>query len=208
MFACCHRLALATGVLLLSVAVIAGVAGCANHRSDQAGGAASVTAGEPGWARALGSGVLITAPAATAAGHSSPGAALQGEVDAINSGKLADTCLYFPPASQATCRSAFGSTSASEGVSVSVRHFALGYVAVRGDEALVGSTGKYCAAAQTPECTSNANPAALFARGKSFAVLWKEAIVEDSSGATNDYSLAPCVRVSGRWYVYSPPSGP
>jgi hypothetical protein len=194
--------------LVLAVAVIAGAAGCASHSpaSPGQGGAAALTAGQPAWSHSLGSGVVITAPAVTAAGHGSPGAALRGEVDAIDTGKLAATCPYFPPASQSGCRSAFTGSSASAGVSVS--HFALGYVATRGDEALVGSTGKYCAAAQTPECTSNTNPAAIFAAGKSFARLWAEAISLDSSGATNTYSLAPCVRIGGRWYIYNPPGGP
>jgi hypothetical protein len=187
-----HRVRL----LVLSAAVMAGVAGCASHPS----------AGDPSWERALGGGVAITAPAATAAGHGSPGAALQGEVDAIESGKAAAACPYFAPASQPGCRAAFADASASPGVSVS--HFAVGYVAIRGSEALVGSTGKYCAAGQTPECTTNANPAAVFAGRKSFTALWTEAISQDSGGAANAYSLAPCVRVSGRWYVYTPPSGP
>jgi hypothetical protein len=186
-------------VLVLAVALTAGIGGCASHSSDQA-------PGQPGWAHALGSGVVVTAPSVTEAGHGSPGAALQGEVSAIDSGKPAAACAYFPPDSQPGCKAAFAASSASAGVSV--RHFALGYVAVRGAEALVGSTGRYCAVAQTPECTANANPAALFERGKSFAALWAEAISEDSSGVTNAYSLAPCVRVSGRWYIYSPPSGP
>jgi hypothetical protein len=200
MFDYCRRAAACrVRALVLSAAVMAGVAGCASHASAGA-------TGDPGWERALGSGVAITAPAATAAGHGSPGAALQGEVDAIESGKAAATCPYFAPASQPGCRAAFAGGPASLGVSVS--HFALGYVAIRGSEALVGSTGKYCAAAQTPECTTNANPAAVFARGKSFTALWTESISQDSSGAANAYSLAPCVRVSGRWYVYAPPSGP
>ena len=204
MFDCWRRVAGAhrVCVLALSAAVMAGVAGCAAHPST----GAATTAGDPGWARALGRGVVITAPAAAAAGHGTPGAALQGEVDAIDSGKPVAACPYFPPASQPGCRAAFASASASLGISVS--HFALGYVVISGTDALVGSTGKYCAAAQTPECTSNANPAAVFARGKSFAALWKEAISQDGSGAANAYSLAPCVRVDGRWYVYVPPSGP
>jgi hypothetical protein len=208
---CWRRVAGATVVRVLvlaaalSAALAAALAGCSGHSPARAGDAA---AGEPGWAGALGGGVVITAPAATAAGHGSPGAALQGEVDAIESGKLAGACAYFPPASQPACRAAFAGASASAGATVSVGHFALGYVAVRGTEALVGSTGKYCAAGQSPECTSNANPAALFVRRESFAALWKEAISQDSSGTTDAYSLAPCVRVSGRWYVYSPPSGP
>jgi hypothetical protein len=193
-------------VLVLALVVTAGLTGCTAHPSAQAGEAASTTGGQPGWARALGRGVVVTAPSATAAGHGRPGAALQGEVDAIDSGKPARACPYFPPASQPGCKAAFAGSSASDGVSVS--HFTLGYVAVRGTEALVGSTGKYCAAAQAPECSSNSNPAALFEHGKSFAALWTEAISQDSGGATNVYSLAPCVRVGGRWYVYSPPSGP
>jgi hypothetical protein len=186
----------ATGVLVLLLAVTAGIAGCSSRPPARAGDAAR----EPGWARALGSGVVITAPAATKAGHGSPGAVLRGVFDAAKAGKLAATCAYFPPASQSRCRASYARAPAITGVSVS--HFALGYVATRGGEALVGYTGTFCGPGH--DCTSNANPAALFTQGITFAALWNETMSGVSSRSNNGYLLFPCVRVSGRWYLYSP----
>jgi hypothetical protein len=193
------RVAGATGmrVLVLSAAVIAMVVGCSSHSPALVGHAEA--ADEPGWARALGSGVTITAPAATKGGHGSPGAVVRGLFDLGMADLSAATCTYFPPASQPRCRASWASAPASTGVSVS--HFALGYVATRGSEALVGSTGTFCGPGH--DCISNANPAALFTQGKSFAALWKETMSQISSGK-NSYLLYPCVRVSGRWYLYSP----
>lgn len=88
-----------------------------------------------------------------------------------------------------------------------MKSFALGYVAVHGRKALVGSTGTSCIPGQQPACVSNANPAAILDSGKSFSALWTESIAASNS-TVNTYSLAPCVKIGGRWYVFvTPPSG-
>jgi hypothetical protein len=124
---------------------------------------------------------------------------LQGVFGDAKAGKLAATCVYFPPASQPRCRTSYASAPAVTGLSVS--HFALGYIAIRGGEALAGFTGTFCGPGR--DCTSNANPAALFTQGITFEALWKETMSQ-ISGGTDPYLLYPCVRVSGRWYLYSP----
>ena len=84
-----------------------------------------------------------------------------------------------------------------------LQDFALGYVAVEGNEALVGITGTDCAANQTPACASNFDPAAGLDEGESFSVLWAEQVAANaSSSTTNSYSLAPCVKIGTKWYLY------
>jgi hypothetical protein len=48
------------------------------------------------------------------------------------------------------------------------------------------------------------NPAALFSSGKSFNVLWAEAVAAESNPA-NVYSLGPCIEVGPKWYFYLTP---
>jgi hypothetical protein len=136
-------------------------------------------------------------------GHESPGAAFQGEISALSAGKPAGACPYFPPSAQAQCRKALA--DAPDGSGVTYKDFALGYVAIDGTKALVGSTGTFCAAAQTPQCGSNYNAAAIFDTAKPFAVLWAQALAADSLSAQNSYSLAPCVKIGSKWYNWSPP---
>jgi hypothetical protein len=93
-------------------------------------------------------------------------------------------------------------------VTTSRQNFALGYVAVDGDEALVGVTGMFCASNQTPACMSNVDPAAIFSEAKPFSELWAESVAADASTSTAySYSLAPCVKVGTQWYVYNPGPG-
>jgi hypothetical protein len=190
-------------LLILTGLVLAGLCGCAGGTA--AGGGS--TAGQPAWAGALGPGVVVTAPRAAGA-DGSPGGVLRSFVAATDSGHLAAVCPYYPPAVQAQCRTGLASVPASAGTAVSVRDFAVGYVVVDGNKALAGSTGTFCAAGQTPQCSSNGNAAAILRSGKSFAKLWTEAIIADSEDARNTYSLAPLVRIGGAWYMYNPPSGP
>ena len=81
--------------------------------------------------------------------------------------------------------------------------FSLGYVAVDGDRALVGFTGTVCQPGQHPECVTNRDPAAIFSTAKPFATLWTESIASANSPILS-YALTPCMRISGRWYLYSP----
>lgn len=152
--------------------------------------------GRPTWVQGLGAGVSVIGPALTLPGHDSPGAAVRGFVNALNAGKAQQICSYFDPSAQATCRSQLGGAPA--GSAGTFKNFALGYVAIDGSEALVGSTGTRCQ--PTPVCGSNHDPAAIFATGKPFAILWAESEAAATS-SSNAYSLAPCVKVGTSWYL-------
>jgi hypothetical protein len=158
---------------------------------------------DPGWAKSLGAGVVVVPPEHTAAGHGSPGAAIQGFVSALDGRQLNLWCSYYEPSFQAGCRA-----NAAKFVATSMpifKNFALGYVAIDGNQALVGSTGTDCAANFKPRCSSNQSPAAIFSTGRTFKVLWAQTVAAYSSTA-NVYSLDLCIKISGRWYSYVPPS--
>ncbi len=171
-------------------------------QGESAGTSSSPTAPAlPAWAEALGAGVVVTAPAAAVPGYDSPGAAVQGEERATR----AQACAYFPPSDQASCRALVAEAPADPSPGT-VQNFALGYVAVDGNEALVGTTGSYCAPDMTPVCSSNNDPAAIFSQAKPFRELWAESVAADRS-TTNSYSLSPCVKVGGKWYNLYPFAG-
>ena len=151
----------------------------------------------------MGAGVVVTAPAAAAPGHDSPGAAMDGYVSALNARTLTRACRYFPPSAQAACRAEMAMARSGSSLPT-IRDFALGYVAVDGDRALVGATGTFCLPDQTPACSSNDDPAAIFSAGKPFSELWAESVAADNATTTtNSYSLAPCVEVGNKWYIYN-----
>lgn len=109
-------------------------------------------------------------------------------------------CAYVEPAVQTPCK--IGMAQETPATAPTARNIALGYAAIDGKEALVGTTGTICAHPQHPVCSSNSNPAALLSGGKSFAALWSE---QTQPGRPNDaYQLAPCVEVGGSWYFYEP----
>jgi hypothetical protein len=154
----------------------------------------------------LGVGVTVVAPAAvTLAGHGTPGAALQGEVNAMNKGKAEDTCPFMPPSSQAECRARLAGRPAAD--DPAFKGFAVGYVAIHGSRALVGTTATFCVPNQKPACMTNSDPAAVFSAGKPFAALWAEALAEETSATFTGYSLATCVKVGSSWYIYIPLTG-
>ncbi len=157
----------------------------------------------PSWAAGLGRGVKVVAPALVNGGHDSPAAAVQGEVDALIAGGLPAACAYLEPAVQAACSSAVA--SAPSGSAATFQDFAIGYVAIDGSQALVGTTGTDCDPNQTPSCATNKDPAAIFSTGLPFATLYSQAIAANSSNSTgNSYSLLPCVRVGSEWYLFQP----
>jgi hypothetical protein len=85
-------------------------------------------------------------------------------------------------------------------VAPSFKNTGIGYVVTDGNEALVGTTGTFCAHPQNPVCYSNRDPAAILSGGKPFGTLWSEQV---KPGAANDvYMLAPCVKVGDSWYLY------
>ncbi len=197
---------------VLAATVVALAAGCSwiqpsNHvlaeQEESTGPSAAASSSPaapagPAWAAALGAGVAVTAPAPAAPGYDSPGAAVQGDVEATTP---AQQCAYFPPSALASCQTLAAEAPASN--SGTLQNFALGYVAVNGNEALVGSTGTSCTPDATPTCESNDDPAAIFSQAKPFSVLWAESVAADLS-TTNSYQLIPCVKVGSSWYVYWP----
>jgi hypothetical protein len=202
------RLGSALSLWAVTTALVFGLCSCSsggqNDSSNGTRGTSTTTTSSSGvhpkWAEGLGAGVVVFGPAKATPGTSSPGAAVQGEVDALNSGNLAGTCPFFEPSFQSECQTTLDTAPA--GSAPTIQHFALGYVVVDGNEALVGSTGTFCSSQDTPRCSTNADPAAIFSTAKPFATLWSEALVAANT-QSNSYSLAPCLDVDGRWYVDS-----
>jgi hypothetical protein len=196
--------ALFAGVLVLLV----GLAGCGSG-----GGKAAVATITPArtatpsssaqdWQQALGPGVIVTEPTTPAPGWGSPGAAVHGEANATTA---AVGCSYYDPSAQAQCRKILAGVPVADlGTTTG---FKLGYVAVDGNQALVGFTGTECQPGERPECVSNRDPAAIFSTAQSFATLWTESI-ESADSPVLSYALTPCLRVNGRWYLYFPTEQP
>jgi len=195
------------------------VAGCSSGGSSTPSGgatpntsvgASSGAAGvgsTPSWAAALGSGVTVLPPASVSAGLGSPQEAVAGDVEDIESGQYLADCGYVEPSEQSECKSSISSVEASLGPSAmasaagTVTNFGLGYTAIDGNEALVGTTGTFCSSdsGSSPSCFTNTDPAAIFSTGKSFATLWTEA--NSGQNSSDEYSLAPCIEVGGKWYL-------
>jgi len=159
--------------------------------------ASTSASGQPSWAASLGAGVTVTSPQAFSPGNDSPGAAVQGELSALASKKPTTLCDYQQPSAQARCKAGIGQVPADQLPFAS--NTAIGWVAIQGTKALVGTTGKYCTPGQAPECFTNSDPAAVFASAKAFSQLWADA----AKSPANSYSLAPCVQVAGKWYIYA-----
>jgi hypothetical protein len=178
------------------------LADCGGAAAPSPGGtsspAASGGAASPAWTSALGTGITVIPPAPAAPGNSSPGAVVEGLVNANVTNQLSRGCAYVEPSFEAQCSQDAASALASQ--VVSVKDFAIGYVVIDGTEALVGYTGTTCEADLAPECATNTNPAAIFDTGQSFQTLWTEANVFNSSNA-NVYSLYPCTEINGQWYI-------
>jgi hypothetical protein len=187
-------------------AVAAAVAGCGSSASSTPGGSAGgvvAASAKPSWASALGSGVTIVAPESASPGNGSPQAVVAGIAAAENSGNYTSVCPYYAPATQSQCKSQISAavSASPSAVASAVGHatnFGIGYTAIHGTEALVGTTGTFCASGS---CFTNTDAAAVFSTGKSFSDLWNGA---NNSDASNTYSLAPCTEVDGKWYIYSP----
>lgn len=152
----------------------------------------------PSWIKSLGNGVMIFNPAPASPGNDSPAAAVQGVFTALAARQFAKVCDYYAPDLRSPCRASFTGAPASQ--MPSATNAALGYVAVDGAQALVGTTGTFCSPGRTPRCYTNTDPAAIFSSGHTFAELWK-ATTALSSGP-NAYALAACVEVGGKWYIW------
>jgi hypothetical protein len=102
------------------------------------------------------------------------------------------------PDAQAGCKT--GAAQLNSSNAPSLKNSGIGYVAIDGTKALVGTTGTFCVPDQTPKCYTNSDPAAIFSTKKSFSALWTQA---NQSSSQNAYSLAPCIEISGHWYLYT-----
>ena len=180
------RTRLRVALLVGGLAGLLATAGCSSGSGSS----------QPSWAAGLGSGVTVTGPASVSPGNGSPGAAVQGLITALNAKKYSDECGYLQPSSQDNCKAESGQLSTSNAPYAT--NTGIGYVAVHGSQALVGTTGTYCSPGSSPECYTNSDPAAVFSSGKSFSTLWTEA---NQNSNTNSYTLAPCVEVNGKWYI-------
>ncbi len=69
-------------------------------------------------------------------------------MNAVDSGKPATVCQYFSPPQQAGCRTELATASAKS--MESFKGFSLGYIAIRGKQALVGFTGTFCSPGLPP----------------------------------------------------------
>jgi hypothetical protein len=154
----------------------------------------------PSWAQALGAGVTVDAPAPASPGHGSPGAAVAGFIGDIAAKNLTGALCDYGWQAGVTRAECTSLAALGTGTPVSLANFALGYTAVDGGRALVGTTGTICSDGTT--CETNRDPAAILSGGKPFGTLWTQAV--NNSG--NAYSLIPCVEQDGSWYVDLSPS--
>jgi hypothetical protein len=164
--------------------------------------AACSSSGPPAWAAKLGSGVSVTSPQSVSAGNDSPGAAAWGYLNAVAGKTPSAACAYVQPSAQSSCHQSLDSVTQAQ-MGTSVKNLAIGWVAINGTKAVVGTTGTVCNKNNTPQCSSNSDPAAILDSGKAFTGLW-QASVDAENSTTNVYSLGPCIEVSGKWYVYLP----
>ena len=178
-------------LLAFGLAGLIAAAGCSS-------GASSGSGSQPSWASALGSGVTVDAPAQVSPGTGSPAATIQGVFSAIGSKQYKQECDYVEPDAQAGCKT--GAAQLNSSNAPSLKNSGIGYVAIDGTKALVGTTGTFCVPNQTPKCYTNSDPAAIFSTKKSFSALWTQA---NQSSSQNAYSLAPCIEISGHWYLYT-----
>ena len=93
----------------------------------------------------------------------------------LNAGKAAQACGYFLPSAQAQCSQAL--SAAPTGSTLTVKGMALGYGAIDGTRALVGTAGTYCTPdGARPACFANRDPAAIFSSGRPFSTPWADTI--------------------------------
>jgi hypothetical protein len=123
------------------------------------------------------------------------------ELAAFTAGRLSETCVYVEPSVQSKCASAVAGQSTGGATFTS---FSLGYIAVKGQQALVGFLGTDCEPQAQPTCITNSDPAAKFTSGKDFDALYA-AEVAGGASPVHAYDLIPCVQVGSKWYIYFPP---
>jgi hypothetical protein len=117
-------------------------------------------------------------------------------IAADTSGNFASFCGYEAPSLQAECSAQVASAAPSlASTKFTATNFAIGYTAIRGASALVGTTGTFCVSSQ---CYTNSDPAAILSSGEPFSTLWDGA---NNSSSGFAYSLIPCTEIDGKWYA-------
>ncbi len=180
-----------------------GTAGSGSGASSGAGGTSTL----PSWAAALGPGVTLEGPTENAAAGT-PQAAVKAYVAALTSGaNPSSACAYLIPSAQSSCESSITKAAQQgEDITYSYRSFGLGYTAIDGTQALVGSTySKFCVQATSRTCAPDiTDPKTVFASGVSFANLWAQ--TQQGNRASGSFSPVPCIVLNGKWYVDAPSS--
>jgi hypothetical protein len=189
------------GVMLLSI-LVSEAAGSPSDATAAAGNRVISHTSAPAWAASLGRGVTIIKPGSQPApGTTSPGGVVKAQFAAVDGGRLAQGCVYFQPAIQMKCSAA---TAGLPPLSVQDQ-LSLGYIAIKGTQALVSTVGTDCQSDARPKCITNRNPATFLSSRHTFNALYTSAIASEAS-PIHKYSLITCVKVGSRWYVFQPPS--
>jgi hypothetical protein len=194
-----------TGTALPDASGSAAAAGAAGSPGAPTGAAAPAGAGTtalPSWAAALGSGTTLDSPETSPAANT-PEGVVQAYVHAMAGSDVSNACSYVQPSTQQTCISGMTqATAQGDTLSFSYNTFSLGYTAINGAEALVGSTyTQFCMQTEAQTCAADVtDPKAVFETGKSFADLWASTLSSSSSSLAS-FTPIPCVEVNGKWYV-------
>jgi hypothetical protein len=189
------------GVVLLSILPSEAAESTASAITAPSDSAAAHTSA-PAWEASLGRGVTIARPGThPVAGTTSPGGVVEAEFAAVDGGHFAQGCAYFEPAVQMKC-----STASADAPPASIQdQLSLGFIAVKGKQALVATVGTDCQSDAQPKCITNRNPATFLSSRHSFSALYASALASEAS-PIHKYSLITCVKVGSQWYVYEPPS--
>ena len=181
-----------------------GTVGLANTTSGkigvtvQVGGSTAMegVAGMP-WLFALGAGVSASAPQTVRPGTDSPADAAAGFYDAFYEQRFATACDYVAPAQQANCPVLLRK---SRGSADTLQSPAIGFVVIKGNEALVTMTGLLCRTATG--CVAQHNAHWIFGDSYTFDRLWSLTATQGG----NPLTVTPCTQVAGRWYMDLTPS--
>jgi hypothetical protein len=149
------------------------------------------------WLFALGPGVSASAPESVQPGTDSPADAAAGFYDAFYAKRFAAACDYVAPAQRANCPALLRQ---SGGSADSLDSPAVGFVVIKGSEALVTMTGLLCRSAAG--CIAQHNAHWIFGDYRTFAQLWS---LTASQGG-NPLTVTPFTEVAGRWYLDLRPS--
>ena len=172
---------------------VAGSAGRAGARVD--GSTALSGSHKVPWLAALGYGVNVSAPQTVHPGTATPGDAEAGFYDAFYGRRPAAACGYAVPGERSRCAASLRSALAAAG---SLRNAAVGFVVMKGDEAIVTMTGLVCGGRTAPAgCLGQPDPAWVFGNAVTFDALW--ARIARAGG--NPVTATPLRRVAGHWYV-------